>query len=527
VWGVVNMHNPAANSIEIVFVDEATNQAVDWDVAWRHFLPKTPFGLAARDQLRPFLPGQEADFCAALDQLRADCAQAQAWSRSGLTEILEQTPDIRSALALLENGEQSLDMLDCLTLKHFVWRMWPALTDTLPPWTEVQHWRTLRQLFGADTEASFRAEQVGGDDIERANEVYRQAVQKHAEAARALSDSWLERIGMRPNRDGLLVFRTPLQQAVAEQWKLDLGLRWLRDTPFESVFEVLPTPALAAASGDLEVARQRLDAAHDAALRNFTATLRRHLPSWQQVLGDVTALDLRLAKVRANLALNGCIPDYDASELVVDGAVDVVASTHLAAAGQVFQPVDLAIHSGLNVITGPNMGGKTLAMRSWCVCQLLAQYGLPVPAQAMKTRLFDAVRFLADAATDVARGLSSFGQEVVGLAAVLCELERTQAVLVCLDEPFRTTNPLEGEALTVAVGRHLQQRLQGQGAAMVATHFTAPLRMPAAHVHQVGWRADGGQTAIEVAATLGLPQTILQAAAAIAIAAGRHGDANL
>ncbi|MCL6452741.1 MAG: hypothetical protein K6T78_03825 [Alicyclobacillus sp.] len=507
------------------FLDAATAVAIDWPRVWAWFAPVTPFGRDAKSALAPFLPGDEVACAEALRQLAADCAEPRLWQSAQLEDVLRRLPDIRPALAVLENDATTLQPRDCLVLKQFLWFSDPLLASDrmpacsastrMPAWTDVSRWRALRALFGPGEEPTFRVEELGDVEVDRAASALLSARRMHLERARADAEAWRERAGVRPNRDGQLVLPLPAARERAEALLGDPGLRWLRDTPFERVFEVVPSPELAAAEARLADAQARLADAEARALSIFTAKLRRHLDDWRQVLADVTQLDLRRARVLLQQRLRGSVPHLTPHGWRMDGLVDPLAQHHLEQHGERFAPVNLDLPAGVTVVTGPNMSGKSVTARAACLCQALAQFGLPVPAQQVRTRLFDAVRFVAEAATDVDRGLSAFGGEVVRLAAILRAVESGRRWFLCLDEPLRTTHPLYGEALLVAVVEALHETMSTRGVALVVTHFTAPLRLPQVAVHTAGvWQGEP-RTPLEVAASLGFPESVLGRAKAL------------
>ena len=135
--------------------------------------------------------------------------------------------------------------------------------------------------------------------------------------------------------------------------------------------------------------------------------------------------------------------------------------------GRAFTPVSVNLDD-IAVLTGPNMGGKSVVLRTSGFIALCAAYGLPVPARSATCALFDEVAWLGVGGEDEEAGglLSSFAREVVRLRELL-ERSRERR-LVLMDEFARTTTPREGRALLVAVLERL--RLLG-AVGLSATHL--------------------------------------------------------
>jgi DNA mismatch repair ATPase MutS len=138
----------------------------------------------------------------------------------------------------------------------------------------------------------------------------------------------------------------------------------------------------------------------------------------------------------------------------------------LAVAGRAYAPIDLDLR-GVAVLTGPNMGGKSLALQTCGFLALCTAFGLPSPAARVRVGLFDQIAWLGTGLQERAGGLlSSFARELMGLQEILAR--SAPRLLIFVDEFARTTTPHEGKALVVALTERLRQR---NACALVATHL--------------------------------------------------------
>ena len=121
-------------------------------------------------------------------------------------------------------------------------------------------------------------------------------------------------------------------------------------------------------------------------------------------------------------------------------------------------------------VIGANMGGKTVALKTLCMLQYLFQFGFALPVDAAVMTPFDDIRFCIGDEQDEKTGLSSFAAEMQRIDKALEAVERDGRVLLLVDEPARTTNPVEGTALVAA----LLERLAGKAnlALVMTTHYT-------------------------------------------------------
>jgi len=142
----------------------------------------------------------------------------------------------------------------------------------------------------------------------------------------------------------------------------------------------------------------------------------------------------------------------------------------LAASGEgPFVPNDLPVDAAgrLIVLTGPNMAGKSTAMRQVALIVILAQAGSFVPAQRARIGLVDRLFTRVGAADDLARGQSTFMVEMAECARILHQA--TPRSLLLLDEVGRGTSTFDGLALAWAIAEHLHDGVRAR--TLFATHY--------------------------------------------------------
>jgi DNA mismatch repair protein MutS2 len=178
------------------------------------------------------------------------------------------------------------------------------------------------------------------------------------------------------------------------------------------------------------------------------------------------------------------------------------------------------------IITGPNTGGKTVALKTIGLLALMAQSGIPVPASRMEAPVFDAV--LADIGDyqSIEQNLSTFSAHLTNVGFIL--RTATSRSLVLLDELGSATDPEEGAALAVAIAEHF---LRIGCFTMISTHHTS-LKVFAANsqgvvnaavgfdqsslkpTYELKTGVPGASAGINIAQRLGLNPEIIQSARA-------------
>jgi len=156
-----------------------------------------------------------------------------------------------------------------------------------------------------------------------------------------------------------------------------------------------------------------------------------------------------------------------------DGLRHPVVEAALKKGGHGFTPNDLALDAGgetaprLQIITGPNMAGKSTYLRQSALAIILAQSGAFVPARSLRLGLADRVFSRVGASDDLSRGRSTFMVEMIETAAILNRAG--PRAFVILDEVGRGTSTWDGLAIAWASVEHLHN--VNACRALFATHY--------------------------------------------------------
>ncbi|WP_260703026.1 endonuclease MutS2 [Edaphobacter flagellatus] len=178
------------------------------------------------------------------------------------------------------------------------------------------------------------------------------------------------------------------------------------------------------------------------------------------------------------------------------------------------------------IISGPNTGGKTVSLKTIGLLALMAQAGVPVPADEAAFPLFTNIFADIGDAQSIERNLSSFSAHVVNLDRISRDADSSSLVL--LDELGSATDPEEGAALAVAVSQHF---LHARVWSCITTHLTS-LKVYAANnpgvlnaavgfdqetltpTYQLRLGVPGASAGLNIASRLGLSPAIIAAARA-------------
>ena len=193
-------------------------------------------------------------------------------------------------------------------------------------------------------------------------------------------------------------------------------------------------------------------------LQEMTRSIAQHADAIQAAANKLGELELQFAK--AKFAEDyGCVPVSvaDNSRLIFHRARHPLLERNLKTKGLRAVPVTIELEGDRRqlVITGPNTGGKTVTLKTAGLLALMAQSGIPVPADRASMPIFDSI--LADIGDyqSIEQNLSTFSAHVTNIDFI--SRTATTASLVLLDELGSATDPEEGAALAVAIAEHFRR----------------------------------------------------------------------
>ena len=263
-------------------------------------------------------------------------------------------------------------------------------------------------------------------------------------------------------------------------------------------------------------------------LRLLSAEVGAHREDITRSIKLTAELDLILAKARYARRINAVeplisAPSGDGDGQKKTGSIKLVNARHpLLGDKAVPFSVELGDSFSVLVITGPNTGGKTVTLKTIGLLSVMAQAGMPVPADgASRLPIFDGVFTDIGDEQSIEQTLSTFSWHIGNIVRIIGQA--TGKSLVLLDELGTSTDPAEGSALARAILRHFLAR----GTLTVATTHFSDLKAFAyttpglnnaslefdpktlAPTYHLTVGAPGGSNALATAARLGIPAEII------------------
>ena len=241
------------------------------------------------------------------------------------------------------------------------------------------------------------------------------------------------------------------------------------------------TPELKAFEDKALSAQERALAREKWLYEQLLDRLQPHVPALSRLARALASLDALCALTERSLTLNWCRPQFmrEPGIEISQGRHPVVEARLAETSGGSFIANDtrLGPKQRMQVITGPNMGGKSTYMRQVALVCLLAAMGSYVPASACRLGPMDAIHTRIGAADDLANAQSTFMLEMTEAAQILHAA--TPQSLVLMDEIGRGTSTFDGLALASGIAAHLHDKTQAF--TLFATHYFELTEFPAKH----------------------------------------------
>ncbi|HUK91549.1 MAG TPA: DNA mismatch repair protein MutS [Blastocatellia bacterium] len=290
------------------------------------------------------------------------------------------------------------------------------------------------------------------------------------------------------------------------------------------------TPELKEYEAKVLGAEERINELEQQLFSDIRQVVAEHTRRIQFVAAALSTLDALTALAEVAAKRN-----YARPQLNLDDELYVRAGRHpvVEATGvEKFIPNDVYLNNStdrLLIVTGPNMGGKSVYLRQVALISILAQIGSFVPASEAKIAIVDRIFTRVGASDFLAKGRSTFMVEMVETANILNTA--TPRSLVLMDEVGRGTSTFDGLSLAWAIAEYLHDSSEHAPKTLFATHYhemtdLAKL-LPGARNYQMAVKESGGSIVflrrvvegcasksygIEVARLAGLPHSVIDRA---------------
>lgn len=231
--------------------------------------------------------------------------------------------------------------------------------------------------------------------------------------------------------------------------------------------QLKPTEEIYKFVNEIEEINAKIDIEEERVRGELSAKIAKKADVLLENCEKIGALDLALAKAIYAIRHHMTKPEIAEEHIICfeDGR-NIQVEDIIKQKGKEYCPISLELRDGVTLITGANMGGKTISLKLAGQIPILVQYGFFVPAKHARIGLSNYMQILIGDSQSVERGLSSFGSEMEELKEILDHGQDRSLILI--DEIASGTNPTEGTALTKSLVDYL---IEKPYISLITTHF--------------------------------------------------------
>ncbi len=217
----------------------------------------------------------------------------------------------------------------------------------------------------------------------------------------------------------------------------------------------------------------------------LSGSLRPYMPLFRKNADTAGRLDAALAKALQAVRFGCTRPQIGGNTLIMTDGIHPQVASALEMDGRNFSPVSIRMPKGVTVLTGANMGGKSIALKTVLLNTALALSGCFVFCREAEIPMFERIDLISRDLSDAEQGLSSFGAEIMAFNEAAAHIPADGLSLIVMDEFSRGTNAEEGSAIVRAAVKYLAGK---NAVTLLATHYEGAADFAVKHYQVRGLR---------------------------------------
>ncbi len=475
-----------------MLMDDKTKEILGFERVLAELHPMTPFGQKLKSSIKAYEVSEKEQLMEELDRVE-DIKNLINTQRAVFVEIrthMRQVKDIRKSVERCIAGGV-LSIVEFFELKNFVYIVksiaqgQKALHWTMPDKYKVRELQWVEEILdpektGIKTFYIYDNYSEGLAEIRKQKASCEHKLDSLRKAAVAKAEAEL---GIRIKSSGeITVSRS--QTNLIDKLKNSDMLQTAGETYINLTYRVKPD------SGMLELIKRIEDLKGEEAieeahiLEKLSLDISARGNEILEAMAAIAEFDLLVAKAYMANGCNGVKPLInDTSGLVIVNGRHPLVEAGLRKKGKQYTPISVNLDKGVALITGANMGGKTVSLKMVGLLSAMAQHGFLVPVGHMELSMNNFIYISAGDEQSIDMGLSTFGAEIRSVKEALIKSEDKGLLLI--DELARGTNPHEGYAISKAIISYLADK---PCITVITTHFDGLVTEGIRHLQVKGLR---------------------------------------
>ncbi|HWR62618.1 MAG TPA: DNA mismatch repair protein MutS [Clostridia bacterium] len=475
-----------------MLMDEKTKAILDFEKVLAELHPMTPFGQKLKSGLKAYEVREKEQLMEELDRV-TEIMKLINTQRSVFVEIrtnMRQVKDIRKSVERCCAGGV-LSVVELFELKNFVHivkaiaESQKAIQWNMPAKYKVKELQWVETVLDPERTGiktfyiyDSYSEALSVIRKEKASCEHRLDILKKAAVKKAE-----EELGL-PVRSNGEITVSKSQGNLLDRLKNNAALQAAGETYINVTYRVRPNKDMLELMKAIEAMKAEEAVEEALILERLSSEISLRGSEILEAMDIISEFDMLVAKAYMANGYNGVKPHIcgDMRLHIVKGRHPLVEAGLRKKAGT-FTPISVKLDRGVSLITGANMGGKTVSLKMMGLLAAMAQYGFLVPAEHMELGMNAYIYISAGDEQSIDMGLSTFGAEIRSVNEALARSEEKGLILI--DELARGTNPHEGYAISKAIIGYLQDK---PSITIITTHFDGLVKEGVRHLQVKGLR---------------------------------------
>ena len=475
-----------------MLMDDKTKEILDFERVLAELHPTTPYGQKLKNDIRAFGVNEKDQLLLELDRVE-DILRLINLQRSVFVEIrtnMRQIKDIRKSVERCIAGGV-LSVVEFFELKNFVYivksisESQKAMQWVVPDKYRVKELQWVEDILDpertgiktfyiydnySEALSNIRKRKA---DCERELDILKKEAIRKVEAELGL-----------PVRSNGEITASKSQGSLLDRLKNCAALQAVGETYINVTYRVKPAEEMLELMKAIEEMKGEEAFEEALILEKLSSKISGRGSEILEVMAALAEFDLLVAKAYLANGYNGIKPLIsDETKLVIINGRHPLVEAGLKRKGKAYTPISVTLEKGVSLITGANMGGKTVSMKMIGLLAAMAQYGFLVPAEHMEVCMNSHIYVSAGDEQSIDMGLSTFGAEIRSVNEALSKSKEKGIILI--DELARGTNPHEGYAISKAIIGYLEDK---PGITVITTHFDGLTKAGIKHLQVRGLR---------------------------------------
>lgn len=458
-----------------MFISSETAKNLDLDFIFDKITVYTPYGEAHKKAMKPYMSQDKRELMEEFDRIEKirGLIERQRYDFVEMRNYFKNIKDLRLTFERVDQGEilsttelfeikiflSILKKLD-ITLRKLKWDIpedvrpivIPCLEKLFDPGESGTNTFYIYDEYSKELMAIRREIRDVDKEINRERKKLRDRVEEDLN------------IKLRPNGEITVNKDNDKVINILKAYKF---LTYSLETYMNITFKTINTLDIDNFSQRLEELKALEEAEEFKVRRDLSEEIKKYINIIEKNINAIGKLDLLVAKGYHAIGFKGVKPEItDTNSISIINGRNIKVENSLRKDGREFTPITVEMDRGVTCITGANMGGKTVSLKTVGLLLAMAQYGMFVPAEKMKFSIKEFIFFSVGDIQSTDMGLSTFGGEILKIKEAIKDSNRKGLILI--DELARGTNPKEGYALSKAIINYLKNK---ETITIITTHF--------------------------------------------------------